>query len=104
MFKIISAAGLVTGLLMLGACASHQPNAGKLNAKMVNGHGDVNGTGKRVCIRKTKTGTHVVQSYCMTSAQYKQYLKEQAESQEMFQRKNESTAHPAGCSGPGCEK
>lgn len=103
MFKVMLAAGLMTGLLTLGACASHhQPNAGRLKAQMVNGGGDVHGTGKRYCIRKTKTGSHMGQNYCMTAAQYKEYKKEQAEEQEMFQRKNESTDQHAGCFGPRC--
>lgn len=99
MIKVIISASMVAGLLMLGACSSHPDNGGRLRAEMVNGGGDVNGTGKRVCIRKAKTGTHMVQSYCMTPAQYKQYKKEQEESQKMWQTKKMN--HDNGANGTG---
>lgn len=102
MLKVMVAAGLMSGLLMLGACASHQNDSGKLKAQIVNGGGSDNGSGKRICVREAQNGTHIAQSYCMTPEQYKQYVKAQQQSQEMFQRKNESTAHPKGCSGPSC--
>jgi len=102
MFKIILATGLMTGFLMLGACASHQTDSGKLKAQVVNGGGNDKGSEKRICVRNAQSGTHIAQSYCMTPAQYKQYQKAQQQSQEMFQRKNDSAAHPKGCSGPSC--
>lgn len=101
MFKVITIAGMLAGLLTLGACASHQGNAGKLNAQMVNGNGDVNGTGKRVCIRKTKTGSHMSSFYCMTSMQYKQYKKDQEVEQDKWHQKQLQHDGTAGGGGGG---
>lgn len=99
MFRIMLAAGLMTGLLMLGACSSHPGNSGKLKAEMVNGGGDVSGTGKRVCLRKEKTGSHLAHNYCMTPAQYKRYQKDEQESQELWQEKKMN--HDNGANGGG---
>jgi len=86
MNKVVITVGMAAGFLMLGACSSHPGSAGKLNAKMINGGGNVSGTGKRVCIRKTKTGSHLGNYYCMTAAQYKQYQKDQEAEQEKWHK------------------
>ena len=98
--QILLAAGVAAGALALGAC-SHAPANGKTRAQVVNGGGN-GSSGKMICVRQDQTGSHISGSYCMTPSQYKQYQKAQQESQQMFQRKNESTAHPKGCSGPNC--
>lgn len=100
MIKVVLAAGIAACALALGAC-SHAPANGKMKAEVVNDGGS-NGSGKMVCVRQDKTGSHISGSYCMTPSQYKQYQKAQQESQQMFQRKTESTPQSTGCDGPRC--
>lgn len=101
MKKLVISVGMVTGLLVLGACSSHPGSKGKLKAQMINGGGNVSGTGKRVCIRKTKTGSHLNNYYCMTAAQYKQYQKDQEVEQEKWHKRLLQHDGTTGGSGGG---